>query len=327
MKVIDTKELLGTLAGGWAVTIGNFDGVHLGHKRIFEICVAQSESGKGCGVAAMTFDPHPVAILHPERAPGVLTPLEYKLRLLERAGVDCAIVIKDSYDLLNMSPKDFVDDFLVASVGPKVVVEGSNFNFGYGRSGTIETLTQLGAERGFDVIEAPSVYVEPGDEGKVQCSSSLTRRLLEAGRVSEAAKVLGRDYRLFGTVTKGRGIGKELGYPTANLSAMDQIIPDEGVYAGRVCVGDKLEDVLGEDNMLDAVFSIGRAKTFITDHPVLIEAHILSEGVGDIYGEFIAMDFVERLRHQERFADHEALKKQIALDCQQSMNILKEHHG
>lgn len=326
MKVIDTKQSLSELEGGWAVTIGNFDGAHLGHRHIIELCDREGKARSASGLAVMTFDPHPAAILHPERAPGALTPIDYKMHLLAEAGVDCTIVLKDSYDLLNLSPQDFVDTFLCPAVGPKVVVEGADFNFGYGRSGTIRTLAELGKERRFDVIEAKSVFVDI-EEGKVCCSSSITRRLLESGRAQEAAKVLGRNYRLFGTVTKGRGIGKELGFPTANLAPSDQIIPDEGVYAGRVMIGDKQKDLFGDDNTIPAVFSIGRAKTFITDYPILIEAHIFSDSIGDIYGKQMAMDFVQRLRHQERFADHDALKKQIAIDCRTAMNILKEQHG
>ena len=324
MKIVNTKQSLSSLETGWAVTIGNFDGLHAGHRSIVDICSNANAQRGGSGVAVMTFDPHPAAILHPEKAPGVLTPLEYKLYLLQKAGVDCTVILKDSYDLLNLSPQDFVDDFLMTTAGPKVVVEGANFHFGYGRSGNIDTLKELGVDRGFDVIIAEPVQMDFEDDGNQICSSSLTRRFLESGKVDAAAKVIGRNYRLMGTISKGRGVGSKLGYPTANLSAMNQIVPDEGVYAGFVCVGDKIEDIFSNDNLLPAAFSVGRAKTFITEHPVLIEAHILVENIGDIYGKYMAMDFVKLIRPQERFADFELLKKQIEVDCQTALKILSE---
>jgi riboflavin kinase / FMN adenylyltransferase len=323
MKIINTKQSLSNLEHDWTVTIGNFDGLHLGHRRIIETCFAAKAEHLSTGIAVMTFDPHPAAVLHPEKSPGLLTPLKYKLHLLDKAGVDCTIVITDSYELLNLSPSDFIDQFLIASVGPKVIVEGSNFNFGYGRSGNMQTMFELGISRGFKVIEVPGVNVNLNNGTCQKCSSTLTRTFLESGRVSDAAKVLGRNYRLMGTVSKGRGIGTQLGFPTANLSPLSQIIPDEGVYAGRVRVGDNLEDVFDDDGLLPAVFSIGRAKTFITDHPILIEAHIIVDDVGDIYGKYMAMDFVKKIRSQQRFPSHEELKTQIAKDKNTAIAILQ----
>jgi riboflavin kinase/FMN adenylyltransferase len=322
MKIIDSKSSLANMDMGSVLSIGNFDGVHLGHREIIEKCKLAADEHNAWGVAVMTFDPHPVAILHPEKAPGVLTPLEMKEHLLAEAGVDCMVVLRDSYDLLNLSPSDFVDKFLMATAGPKVVVEGSNFNFGYGRSGDVRTLSDLGSQRGFEVIEVNAMQVNLDDRRAVVCSSSLIRNLLEKGQVYDASKVLGRNYRLVGQTVKGRGVGAEIGYPTANINPVEQIVPDEGVYAGYVCVEDDLEHICGSDQQKKAVFSVGRAKTFITDHPMLIEAHILDEPVGNLYGKYLAMDFVKRIRSQKRFENRNALKKQIAEDCNMAREIL-----
>ena len=155
MKVFESLESLETLEKGCVLTIGNFDGFHLGHQDIIKAAKQAAGSFGQLQTAVMTFDPHPVAILHPEKAPGVLTPLPLKKTLLDRADVDYLNVIKDSLSLLNLSPHDFIDKFLMKTASPKVVIEGPNFNFGYGRSGNIDTLRQLGSLRGFEVIEVP----------------------------------------------------------------------------------------------------------------------------------------------------------------------------
>ncbi len=330
MQVFDTLGLLEGIEKGWALSIGNFDGVHLGHRQI--IAAGKEAAGKfdAPGVAVMTFDPHPVAILHPEKAPGVLTPLRMKKHLLAEAGVDCLIVLKDSYDLLNLSPEAFVDEFLVKFVKPSVVIEGPNFNFGYGRSGDVAKLGELGRSRDFEVIVAGAKNIDISEAAASVCdhagicSSSLVRRLLEKGFVSDAAAALGRAYRLIGQTVPGRGVGKEIGYPTANISPLNQIIPDEGVYAGTVEIADTADQACSSTRRSPAVFSIGRAKTFITDHPLLIEGHILQADVEDLTGKWLAMDFVGRIRSQQRFENREQLARQIAIDCDTAKDILKK---
>jgi riboflavin kinase/FMN adenylyltransferase len=211
-----------------------------------------------------------------------------------------------------------------------VVIEGSNFNFGYGRSGNVDKLTQLGKARGFEVIVADAIEVNVSDaaisvcEHIGICSSSLIRRLLEKGFVRDATAALGKPYRLIGQTVPGRGVGKEIGFPTANISPLNQIVPDEGVYAGTVEIADTAAQACSSTNRLHAVFSIGRAKTFITDHPILIEAHILQAGVEDLTGKWLAMDFIDRIRSQQRFESREQLAEQIAIDCNTANDILKK---
>jgi riboflavin kinase/FMN adenylyltransferase len=319
MKIYDDIRSLDTIAPGLALSIGNFDGVHPGHLDIIDTLKARSPEG----VAVMTFEPHPVAILHPEKAPGILTPLEYKKHLLQQAGVEHLIIIRDSYELLNLSPADFIDEFLVRHINPAIVVEGTNFNFGYGRSGDINTLKKL-AEGKFEVVvvQPQDIDIQCGDH-KAISSSSLARCLIEDGCIAQAADVLGRPYRLMGVTVPGRGIGTKIGFPTANIDPADQIIPAEGVYAGFVSIADNMTGLCAADQRRPAAFSIGRAKTFITDHPLLIEAHLLGDDPGDLTGKFLAMDFIKRLRSQQRFETGEELTKQIQKDCTDATKALQ----
>lgn len=327
MEVIQAETGLGSFPQGSVLTIGNFDGLHQGHQQIIRTAIKLAQE-KDVPVAVMTFYPHPVAILHPERTPGVLTPIELKKHLLSQLNIDYFIIITDSYKLLTLSPESFVDDFLMKNIKPSAVVEGSNFNFGYGRSGNIETLKQLGSERGFEVIsiEPELIHIPPNQ--KVVCSSSVIRQQLEKGNVTTAKKLLTRPYRLMGKTIKGRGKGSQLGFPTANIDPLNQTVPDEGVYVGFVSLKDSCEKIISADDKIPAAFSIGRAKTFISDHPLLVEAHLLVEQVGQLYGKYLAMDFIKKIRNQRRFKSEEELSKQISKDCSQAIQILeKEKQG
>jgi len=321
MQIIETLEKIDSKLRGCCLTIGNFDGVHLGHRKIIAAARKTAEKFGNCPVAAIVFDPHPVAILHPEKIPKVLTPLPLKKALLESAGIDYLIVLKDSYELLTLSPADFVDDFLKDIIAPKAVIEGDDFHFGYGRSGNPQILRQLGKQLGFDVvIVEPEIIKLNGAAARV--SSTIIRHLLQAGNAADAAKALGRPYRLMGKVVRGRGKGAELGYPTANIEPHEQIIPAEGVYAGFISVAENIEKLCLLEQKIPAVFSLGRAKTFISDHPLLIEAHILAGKVEDLYDKYLAMDFVDFIRHQQRFETEEKLKEQIKKDCEKAKDIL-----
>lgn len=322
MKIVDSISSFETTGKEWALTIGNFDGVHLGHQDIIRAGKEAVRKKNLKGLAVMTFDPHPVAILHPERAPAILTPLPLKRQILADCGVDCLITLKDSIDLLNLSPQDFVDEFLMKTVKPAAVVEGPNFMFGYGRSGTIETLKQLAERRGFEVIVRSPRQVQIEDNPSAMCSSSLIRNLLHQGKAQDASRLLGRLYRLIGQTVPGRGIGRQLGFPTANIDPGSQLVPAEGVYAGFVAVADTREGICAKIDRRPAAFSIGRAKTFLSDHPLLVEAHILEKDIEDLTGKWLAMEFVKKIRSQQRFENHEALKVQIEKDCRLAAEIL-----
>ena len=321
MEIIESIASAKSLTAGCVLTIGNFDGVHLGHQRIIK------EAQKAAGLTGaktlvvMTFEPHPAAILHPEMAPRILTPMPIKKRLLENLGVDCLIILKDSFDLLNLSPADFVDRFLMKHIRPKVIIEGQSFNFGYGRSGNAQTLKEMGATRSFDVVVVPAKEIKTGDS-TFTCSSSIVRSFLEEGTVLKAKAVLGRAYRLVGPTVAGRGVGKQMGFPTVNIQPDEQIIPAEGVYAGLVETGDTLDDVCAPGRARPAAISIGRAKTFVSSHPLLVEAHILEDKVEGLSGKWLAMDFVARIRSQQRFETKDRLAEQIAKDCATAKKIL-----
>jgi riboflavin kinase/FMN adenylyltransferase len=270
----------------------------------------------------MTFEPHPVAILHPESVPGVLTPLELRMHSLAQCGVDCLIVLKGDRELLDLSPEDFVRRFLVENLQPRAVVEGNDFNFGAERAGNIETLRRLGAERGFEVLVIEPKEIKLSTGQTVRVSSTMIRYMLEGGHVADAGAALGRPYRLVEEIIPGRGIGKKLGFPTLNMRKPKQVIPGEGVYAGFVRVGGTVQDVLASRDPMPAAYSIGQARTYGDEFPLLIEAHLLTENAGAIVGKFMAMDFVERIRSQHKFKSPEDLSRQIAKDCEQARLIL-----
>lgn len=322
MQIIEDHRDLSSLSKGMVLTIGNFDGVHRGHQSILTTA-RQIARDRQTQLAVMTFDPHPAAILYPDKAPGILTPIEMKTFLLESLSVDLLIVVKDSQKLMNLSPGQFVDEFLMDHLCPSVMVEGPDFNFGYGRSGDIETLREFGTSRRFDVVEVPFVEVDvKGQEGPSKCSSSATRRMLQEGRPSRAAQILGRPFRLLGKTIPGRGVGAKLGFPTANIEPTEQVIPAEGVYAGYVVVGDCLEDVAFGGLRRPAAISIGRAKTFLSDNPLLLEAHLLEDNVEDLRGKWLGLDFMRFIRHQQRFESKDHLKEQIQKDCGKALNCL-----
>jgi riboflavin kinase/FMN adenylyltransferase len=209
------------------------------------------------------------------------------------------------------------------NLAPSVMVEGPDFNFGYGRSGDINTLREFGKNRNFEVVEVP--FVDAGskdDESFAKCSSSTVRRFLAEGRPRQAAQIMGRPFRLVGRTIPGRGVGIQLGFPTANIEPAAQVIPAEGVYAGYAVTGDCFEDVVFGGIRRPAAISIGRAKTFVGDHPLLLEAHLLEDKVEELRGKWLGLDFMRYIRHQQRFETKDLLKQQIKKDCEKALNYL-----
>lgn len=321
MKILDNVSQLEQIEKGCILTIGNFDGVHLGHQEILAVA-RQAADKRRTELIAMTFEPHPVAILFPERAPGVLTPLELKVHLLAQCGVDSLIVLKDNPELLDLTPEDFISRFLVEKVRPSAVVEGTDFNFGVGRTGNVDTLMKLGAGEDFDtsIIQPRKIKLSTGQ--MIRVSSTMIRYMLESGHVADAHAALGRPYRLLEEIVPGRGIGKKLGFPTLNMRKPKQVIPAEGVYAGFVRVGDTIENLLTGTKAIPAAYSIGQARTYGEEFPLLIEAHLLKKNLGNITAKYLAMDFVQRIRSQHKFKTPDDLSKQIAKDCEQAQEIL-----
>ncbi|MBN2592060.1 MAG: bifunctional riboflavin kinase/FAD synthetase [Sedimentisphaerales bacterium] len=321
MKIIQTISQFQQIPKGCVLTIGNFDGVHVGHQEILAVARKAAEQNN-TELIAMVFDPHPVAILHPEMAPGVLTPLDIKKHLLAQYGVDRLIVLRTNHKLLELSPEDFVKQFLVENIKPDLIVEGDDFNFGAERAGNIDTLKKSIAENNCEVrvIGAKKIKLSTGQT--VRISSTMIRYMLEGGHVADAAIALGRPYRICERIIQGRGVGIKLGFPTLNMKKPKQVIPAEGVYAGYVKIGQVMDEAVKSKEKIPAVYSIGQARTYGDDFPLLIEAHLLIENVGDLIGRYMTMDFVQRIRNQHKFKSPEDLSKQIAKDCYQTRKIL-----
>jgi len=324
VKIIQTISQFEHIPKGCVLTIGNFDGVHAGHQEIIA-AARQAAEKNDAELIAMVFDPHPVAILHPEMTPGVLTPLDIKKHLLAKYGADRLIVLRTNRKLLGLSPEDFVGRFLVEHIKPSVIVEGDDFNFGAGRAGNIDTLKKLITEKGFEVhvIRPKKIKLSTGQT--VRVSSTMIRYMLEGGHVSDAAVALGRPYRIAERIIPGRGVGIKLGFPTLNMKKPRQVIPAEGVYAGFVKIGEYIDDALTSKEKIPAVYSIGQARTYGDDFPLLIEAHLLIKDVGDMKDRYMTMDFIQRIRNQHKFKTPEDLSKQIAKDCHQARGILAKY--
>jgi riboflavin kinase/FMN adenylyltransferase len=318
MRVLRDREACPRPEEGSAVTIGAYDGVHLGHQAVIAEVRRRAEA-RGLRSAVVTFDRHPASVVRPESAPRLLTDLDQKIELLGSTGIDyCQVVTFDAARSLE-SPEDFVRAELADCLNARVVVVGEDFHFGHKRAGNVELLQRLGAELGFEVegIELVDVSGEPaGDHARV--SSTRIRHALVEGDLVAANTLLGRPYEVRGVVDHGdkRG-GAELGFPTANVSvAGDVLLPADGIYAGWY------ERPDGSTHA--TAISLGRRPTFYAEaHASLLEAHLLDFS-GDLYGEAAKVRFVARLRGEERFDSVDALITQIGRDCDEARRILEK---
>lgn len=295
--------------GRTVVTIGNFDGVHRGHVHVIG---RAHELAGGLPVVAVTFDPHPLAVLRPEHAPTTLTTIDQRAALLGEAGADGVLVIPFDRDLAGWSPQRFVDEILVATLRAKTVVVGDNFRFGHRASGDVETLRQLGAARGFDVdaIEL--------DGGPQVWSSTYVRTCLAAGDVEGAAEALGRPYAVRGVVVEGDHRGHELGYPTANVPTAGMVAaPVDGVYAGWLRRLDR-----PASPRLPAAISVGTNPTF-DGADRRVEAYVLDRDDLELYGVEVEVAFVAHLRGMTRFTSIDALVEQITDDVDRARRVLQ----
>lgn len=300
------------------VTLGNFDGVHRGHQSLLGT-VARLARERGERSIAVTFDPHPVAVLHPERAPEQIIDPDYRMTLMAHSGLDVTVMLPFTHELAQMGPEEFVRDVLVRALGAAVVVVGEDTRFGVGNSGDVGTLRELGCAYGFEV----RIHEIAGDQaqGRRLWSSSAVREALREGRVHVAAEILGRLHRVSGSVVHGHHRGRELGYPTANLGAdRAGMVPADGVYAGWVERVDQTPD--DEDRRLPAAISVGTNPTF-TDVPErTVEAYVLDRLDLDLYDETVGVDFVSRLRDNLRFDSVGELREQMARDVAVCRSVL-----
>jgi riboflavin kinase/FMN adenylyltransferase len=297
-----TKGLhgLGGGAPGGGRSVGNFDGLHLGHRKIIE--TARGLLAPGARLAVATFEPHPLTVLRPDLAPPRLTPPENKRQLLAEAGVDDLVELPPDPEVLNLTAEAFWA-ILRDDVRPTHIVEGTSFNFGKGRGGTIDKLREWAAGSPVKLEVIAGVSVPLLDLQIVEVSSSLIRWLTAYGRVRDAAICLGRAYALRGEVIKGHQRGRTIGIPTANLRVTDQLVPPDGVYAGRGTVGSK---------SYAAAVSIGTMPTF-GENQRQVEAHLVHFG-GDLYGRTLEVELTDWIREQLKFTSIDALKSQMRRD-------------
>jgi riboflavin kinase/FMN adenylyltransferase len=296
------------------LTVGNFDGIHLGHQAILATVVDRARVLRGQAVV-YTFEPHPRKVLQPERAPGLLVTLEQKLELLEEAGVDAVVVEPFSLEFAKTSAEHFVRHLLHERVQPLEVYVGYDFHFGRDREGSMRMLTELGPRLGFAVTIIPEVTVDQGD-----VNSTRIREVLSAGGVQQANSMLGRPYAVRGTVVKGEQRGRSLDFPTANLDAENEVLPATGVYAGFLRVLDEGEP--RRASRWPAVTNVGRRPTFHDDGAVVVEAHCLDFD-GDLYGRRVDVSFLHHLREERRFSGVDALRAQIRRDVEDGRRLLE----
>jgi riboflavin kinase / FMN adenylyltransferase len=307
MELIRDLESVAPQFRGCALTVGVFDGVHVGHQRVVGRAV---ERAKALGTAAVvfTFHPHPREILNPAEAPPLVQTFGQKLEILRQIGVSAVIWPRDMVGLLALSPEEFFEQVVVGALGARAIVEGSDFRFGAKGAGDDGLLRRLAAGRGIEFESVEHVTV-----GGERVSSTRIRRLIIEGRVAEAAECLGRPYTYIGTVVEGhhRG-GTLLGYPTANVEAPRFLMPAQGVYAGWASV---------HGRRYKSGISVGTLPTFHRDHPVVVEAFLMDFD-GALYGQQVALEFVEYLRPQAAFANPDALRAQLEIDCGRVRTIL-----
>jgi len=321
MQIIRTESDLEKIKAGAVLTIGNFDGVHIGHRAILSAAKHITEQ-RQTELVVMTFQPHPLSVLNPKKAPGALTPPVLKEHILTEFGTGTLFVVKSEPELLSLKAEDFVERFIVKGTRPSVVVEGEDFNFGYGRKGNVHTLQKLAEAKGIEVVIVGPKKAKLAGGQTVEVSSTVIRDMVTKGKVADAAILLGRSYRLIGSIIPGQGKGKQLGFPTLNLEKPQQIVPAAGVYAGTVEVAENIEEVCSEKKRILAVFSLGRATTYGAGQPLLIEAHLLVDNAEQFTGRYMAMDFIERIRSQQKFETETELSAQIKKDCEKSKKIL-----
>ena len=305
--------------GPSVVAIGKFDGVHAGHRALIDRAKVDAATD-GARVVAVTFDRNPLAILHPEKCPDDLVGVTQKLRLLAETGVDATMVLTFDEALAALEPRTFVEDVLVAPLRMRTVLVGTDFRFGSGGAGNPALLEEMGSEYGFRVDTVGDVRAI-GDGRRV--SSTWIRELLSAGDVEGAARLLGRPASVWGEVVHGFKRGRELGFPTANLSPdLEGFVPADGVYAGWL-VDEDTGGGLRPGARLPAAISVGTNPTF-GDVPVRqVEAYVLDETDLDLYGHHVEVQFVQRVRGMVAFDGVEALMRQMADDVERVRATLR----
>jgi riboflavin kinase / FMN adenylyltransferase len=309
MEIIRGLENLNKNYPDTVLTIGNYDGIHLGHQKILSMVLRRAEEIGGTSMV-MSFDPHPVKVLAPERNIKLLTTPEEKARLIEATGIDVLLYVKFDKEFSRMLPEDFVHDVLVEKIRVREIIVGANYAFGKNKKGTIDLLRRRGEKYHFSVKAVRDVMVHSHI-----VSSSAIRSLLLKGAVSEVSNFLGRVYSVEGTVIKGKGRGRSiLNIPTANISTPVEIAPKEGVYAVKVGL---------KGSMYDGVANIGNNPTF-GNTEISYEVHLFNFE-GDLLGRNLRIYFIDRIRGERTFPDAVSLGKQIRDDIELAKEFLIKH--
>lgn len=312
-RILTTPAALPSLPRGGAVSIGNFDGVHRAHQAVLASVIAAARAAAAPAVA-VTFAPHPVRLLRPESAPPLITPQEEKLRLLAATGLDAIVVLPFTRELSLLSPREFAAEFLVRGLGAAAVHEGANFQFGHKHAGNVATLAELGREFGFQVAVHPEMRLR----GQL-VSSSAIRRLIAAGDVPRAARLLGRWFSLRGPIVAGRGVGRRLTVPTLNLAPYPELLPARGVYVTQTWLGDCWRPSVSNCGVRPTFAAAGASEA------LTVETHLLdfAPATAPKLPPEMEIRFLFRLREERPFSTPEALKAQILLDAGRARRFLR----
>ncbi len=309
MKILEINELDFEFANS-VITIGSFDGIHLGHKKLMELARDSALKLKLPSVA-LTFHPHPLKVLHPEKSVHLITTFEKKIELVRAIGIDYLVYITFTPEFASMPPEDFVENVIVNKLNPVKVIVGHDFSFGIGKSGNITLLNKLASKLGFELIVVSPIKMD----NKI-ISSTLIRRFVLSGRVCSVKIFLGRHYSVHGKVVNGSGRGKTIGFPTANIIPEEELFPDDGVYATVVKI---------DAEFYDSVTNVGSNPTF-NEETRRIETYIFNFDK-DLYNREIEVFFVARLRPEIKFNDATQLKNRIRKDIELATDILDKERA
>lgn len=302
MQVIHDALKSADLPYGAIATIGNYDGIHRGQLAVLNKVIERARQ-EAVQAVVITFEPHPVSLLRPERAPKLLAPGNQREALLAAAGIDVLLILSFNEELARTEPEDFVRSFLVDGLSLQEIYVGSNFAFGSERRGNLEVLQRMGAKHGFTAHGVDEVL-----HAGQPVSSTRIRKAIEEGQVELAMELLGRPYALHGTVVRGDRMGMRLGWPTINLQSDNDQLPCDGVYTGRVSLP-------GMPGVFDCVTNVGTRPTVYENYQHVVESHILDFS-SDVYGERVEIQFYKRLREERIFTTVMDLSAQIGRDVE-----------
>lgn len=306
MLVLDSIDALAEISSPVVLAAGVFDGMHLGHRSVLETALEESRRA-GATAVALSFDPHPASVLRPDAIPRLLTPTPNKLRLMERLGFRHALVVRFDAEFATRSAEDFVHQLAQAARPLAGICVGEGWRFGCRRLGDADLLRRIGSEKHFATREVPAIRID----GTI-VSSTLIRQAIAGGRLAHAARLLGRDYSISGTVLHGAALGRKIGFPTANIATDSLQLPPDGVYAVEVLLADR---------PFPGIANLGMRPTVSNDPRRLLEVHLFDFS-GDLYGLEIEARLIEFLRPEKKFASLDDLRAEISRDSVAARELL-----